>query len=174
MERMHYVAHAEALSAEQRQQYSLGPNDDSAHFLMTKLAPHRATGPVAALQAEVMALAGSILTLTPEAAAASVSTAYQLASARAHGCSRCSGRAREARPPRPVRLAPHSSSSAPAQLTARTRTIDPASVHARISRDSLSDSGVSARHDRAGWTRRWRSGSGTGSSSRRWTPSCTT
>jgi hypothetical protein len=59
MERMHYVAHAEALSAEQRQQYSLGPNDDSAHFLMTKLAPHRATGPVAALQAEVMALAGS-------------------------------------------------------------------------------------------------------------------
>ena len=103
MERMHYVAHAEALSTEQRQLYFLGPNDDTAQFLITKLAPHRSAGPVAAIQAEVIALVGEMLTLTAESVA-SISTAHQLASARAHGYSDFAGRAREARSRRPVRL----------------------------------------------------------------------
>jgi hypothetical protein len=105
MERMHYVAHAEALSADQRQLYSLGPHDDAAQFLMAKLAPHRASGPVAALQAKVITFAGSGLTLKAEGGAP-IFTAYKLARARAHGCCGCCGRAREAWSHREVRLIP--------------------------------------------------------------------
>ncbi len=102
MERMHYVAHVEALSAEQRQLYSLGPHDDAAQFLITKLAPHRTAGPVAALQAKVITLASSMLMLTAEGGA-SVFSAYKLAGARAHGCGGCSGGAREGKSHRKVR-----------------------------------------------------------------------
>jgi hypothetical protein len=187
MERMHYVAHAEALSTEQRQLYFLGPNDDAAQFLITKLAPHRATGPVAALQAKVIALAANVLTLTAEIAA-SISAAHQLASPRADGHSGCSGRARSARCPRPVR----------APTLAARLSLYPASKRWRactsfwlyrilmmilnrlwrtlnqLRRQHPRVGGCKCRdgRGRAGWTRRWPSGLGTELSSRRWTASC--
>ena len=81
MERMHHVAHSgenswtsalmkhpwdpysvvlildwpepELLTSEQSQKNFISPKEDAAQFLITKLAPHRISGPVAKLQVKV-------------------------------------------------------------------------------------------------------------------------